>query len=126
MNELIKEIDRDYERELRVKMKYDSSNKATKVVKYSDSSVSFKYDESEDGKQRTEQFYKALAEERKAHYNKIFSLIIGQDDEYVKEEVGRRIAAMSEEKKQSIPKDELYRQVYNEVWDGSGIEGWWD
>ena len=126
MNELIKEIERDYERELRVKMKYDSSNKATKVVKYSDGSVSFKYDESEDGKQRTEQFYEALKEERKAHFNKIFSLIIGQDDDYIKEEIKRRISALPNEKKQSTPERELYHQIYNEVWDGSGIEGWWD
>ena len=126
MNELIKEIERDYEKELRKKMNYDSSFKATKVVRYSDGSVSFQSDETEEEKQKTEEFYKALAEERKAHYNKIFSLIIGQDDEYIKAEVDRRIAAIPEEKKQSIPKNELYHQVYNEVWDGSGIEGWWD
>ena len=126
MSELIREIERDYEQELQDMMNYDSSTKATKVVKYADGSVSFKYDESEEEKQKTEQFYKALAEERKAHYNRIFSLIIGQDDEYIKEEVEKRIAALPEDKKQSTPKSELYRQIYNEVWDGSGIEGWWD
>ena len=126
MNALIKEIERDYEQDLRDRMNYDSSSKATKVVKYSDGSVSFKYDETDEEKQKTEQFYKALAEERKVHYNKIFSLIIGQDDESIKEEVDKRITAMPEEKIQSMSKNDLYRQVYNEVWDGSGIEGWWD
>lgn len=126
MHELIKEIERDYEQELRDKMNYNSSYKNSKVVKYADGSVLFHNDESEEEKQKTEQFYKALAEERKAHYNKIFSLIIGQDDENIQEEVEKRIAAIPEEKKQSTPKSELYHQIYNEVWDGSGIEGWWD
>ena len=126
MNELIKEIERDYEQELKDKMDYGHLHSATKVVKYSDGSVSFDYDESEEEKQRTEQFYKALAEERKKHYNKIFRLIIGQDDEYIKGEVEKRMAEMPEEKKKSMSESELYQQVYNEVWDGSGIEGWWD
>ena len=88
--------------------------------------MSFQHDESDEEKQRIEQFYKTLAEERKAHYNKIFSLIIGQDDMYIRDEVDRRITALPEEQKQSMPESELYQKVYNEVWDGSGIEGWWD
>ena len=47
-------------------------------------------------------------------------------DEEIKAEIDRRIAAMSEEEKKSIPENELRYKVYNEVWDGSGIEGWWD
>ena len=126
MNELIKEIDRDYEHDLKEKMNYDYLSKSEKVVKYSDGSISFQSEDTEEEKRKTEEFYKALVNERKEHYNKIFSLIIGQDDDEIKKEVERRIAAISEEEKQSISKSELYHQVYNEVWDGSGIEGWWD
>ena len=57
---------------------------------------------------------------------RIFDLIIGQDSEWISQEVDRRIAAMSEKEKQSIPENELRHKVYYEVWDGSGIEGWYD
>lgn len=60
------------------------------------------------------------------HYQKIFDLIIGQDDEDIKKEIERRMAAMSEEEKNSMSEGELYRKLYMEVWDGSGIEGWYD
>lgn len=125
MKALITEIERDYEEDVRKRLKYDYKV-GGKVTKYSDGSVLFHNEENEEEKQKTEQFYEALKEERKAHYNKIFSLIIGQDEEFVKKEVERRIAALPEEKKRSIPKDELYYKIHNEVWDGSGIEGWWD
>ena len=60
------------------------------------------------------------------HYQKIFDLIIGQDEEDIKAEIERRIAAMSEEEKKSMSEGELYSKLYMEVWDGSGIEGWYD
>lgn len=64
--------------------------------------------------------------ERKLHYQKIFDLIIGQSNEDIEKEIERRIAMMPEEEKQSMSKGELQRKVYMEVWDGSGIEGWYD
>ena len=53
-------------------------------------------------------------------------MIIGQSREDIEEEIERRIAAISEEEKKSMSKAELYRKVYMDVWDGSGIEGWYD
>ena len=46
-------------------------------------------------------------------------------DEWEKE-IERRITAMSEDEKNSMSEGELHRKVYMEVWDGSGIEGWYD
>lgn len=125
MRELIKEIDRDYEEELREKLNYKAMEN-TKITKFSDGSVEFEDNDKEAAEKKAKEFYTALAKERKAHYNKIFSLIIGQDDEEIKAEIDRRIAAMSEEEKKSISENELRYKLYNEVWDGSGIEGWWD
>lgn len=126
MNELIKEIDRDYEKELEDKMNYHHPNRVRKVTKFADGSVLFDYEDDEAAEQQRKDFYEALAKERENHYKKIFYLIQGQDDEQIREEVEKRIAAMSEEEKQSLSKDGLYQQVYNQVQDGSGIESWWD
>lgn len=126
MRELIKEIERDYEEELREKMKYNFHDRKEKVIKYADGSVSFESFPTEEEKKRTEEYYKSLAQERINHYNRIFHLILGQEEEAIAKEVEARIAAMSEDEKKAMPESELYRKVYNEVWDGSGIEGWWD
>lgn len=123
---LIKEIERDYEQELTERMNYSPHSKKQKVTKYSDGSVSFESFPTEEEEKRTEEYYEALPKERKAHYQRIFDLIIGQDNEWISQEIERRIAAMSEEEKKSIPEKELRHKVYYEVWDGSGIEGWWD
>ena len=125
MQELIKEIDRDYDEELREKLNYNTRERK-KITKFSDGSVSFEDVDKEAAEKKAKEFFTALAKERKAHYNKIFSLIIGQDNEDIKAEVDRRIAAMPEEERKSMPENELRHKVYNEVWDGSGIEGWWD
>ena len=49
-----------------------------------------------------------------------------REENPLSKEVERRIATMTEEEKRSIPENELRHKVYYEVWDGSGIEGWWD
>ena len=84
------------------------------------------HNDNEEHNKQTHIYFEEVAKERKAHYQKIFDLIIGQDSEWISQEVDRRIAAMSEEEKQSIPENELRHNVYYEVWDGSGIEGWYD
>jgi len=126
MRELIKEIDRDYEEELKEKMHYNHHDKKEKVIKYADGSVSFESFPTEEQKKRTSDYYKALRQERINHYNRIFNLLLGQEEEVIAKEVKARIAAMSEEEKKTMPESELYHKIYNEVWDGSGIEGWWD
>lgn len=123
---LIKEIDRDYETELEEKMNYNPNSKKQKVTKYSDGSISFESFPTNEEKKLEEEFFETLPKERKAHYQRIFDLIIGQDNEWISQEMERRIAAMSEEEKKSIPEKELRHKVYYEIWDGSGIEGWWD
>ena len=124
MKALIAEIERDYEEDVRERINYHHRN-GGRVTKYADGSVCFHNDDEEHNKQ-THNYFEEVKNERKAHYQKIFDLIIGQDDEWISQEVDRRIAAMPEEEKKSIPEDELRRKVYNEIWDGSGIEGWYD
>ena len=124
MRALIAEIDRDYEAEVRERMKFVRKNSG-RVTKYADGSVCFHHDR-EGYEDELHKLFEEIAKERKLHYQKIFDLIIGQDQHDIEKEIERRIAAMSEEEKKSISKAELYRKVYMSVWDGSGIEGWYD
>ena len=124
MRALIEEIDRDYDEEVRERLNYDY-RKGGRVTEYADGSICFHNDDEEHEKE-TDKLFEEIAKERKLHYQKIFDLIIGQDREDIKKEMERRIAAMPEEEKQAMSKGELNRKVYMEVWDGSGIEGWYD
>lgn len=125
MKALIAELDRDYEEEVRERLNYSYKKSKGRVTKYADGSICFHNDDEEHNKQ-TNNYFEEVAKERKAHYQKIFDLIIGQDSEWLSQEIDRRIAAMPEEEKKSIPENELHHKVYYEVWDGSGIEGWYD
>ena len=124
MRALITEIDRDYEEEVYERLNFEHRNSG-RVTKYADGSVCFHHDD-EESNNAYHKLSEEIAKERKLHYQKIFDLIIGQDDEDIKKEIERRIAAMSEEEKNSMSEGELYRKLYMEVWDGSGIEGWYD
>ena len=124
MKALIAEIDRDYEEDVRKRTNYNYRN-GGRVTKYADGSVCFHNDDEEHNKQ-THNYFEEVAKERKVHYQRIFDLIIGKDQEWINQEVERRIATMTEEEKRSIPENELRHKVYYEVRDGSGIEGWWD
>lgn len=124
MKALIAEIDRDYEEEVRERLNYDY-RRGGRVTEYADGSVCFHNDD-EESNNEYHKLSEEIAKERKLHYQKIFDLIIGQDDEDIKKEIERRMAAMSEEEKKSMSEGELYRKLYMEVWDGSGIEGWYD
>lgn len=124
MKALIAEIERDYEEDVRERVNYQFRN-GGRVTKYADGSICFHNDNEEYNKQ-THNYFEEVRKERKAHYQKIFDLIIGQDDEWISQEVDRRIAAMPKEEKKAILEDELRYKVYMEVWDGSGIEGWYD
>ena len=124
MRALIAEIDRDYEEEVYERLNFERRNSG-RVTEYADGSVCFHHDRVGYEDER-HNLFEEIAKERKLHYQKIFDLIIGQDDEDIKKEIERRMAAMSEEEKKSMSKGELYRKLYMEVWDGSGIEGWYD
>lgn len=124
MKALIAEIDRDYDEEVRERIKFDRRNSG-RVTKYADGSVCFHHD-SEGYKDELHKLFEEIAKERKLHYQKIFDLIIGQSKEDIEKEMERRIAMMPEKEKQSMSKAELNHKVYMEVWDGSGIEGWYD
>ncbi len=67
-------------------------------------------------------YYAALKRTRKAHYNKIFKLIIGQDEDKLNQMVKAKYEALSEEEKGKFN----HYEAYVELFDGSGIEGWWD
>lgn len=125
MQTLIKEIDRDYEEDVRQRLNYEYMDSG-KVSLYADGSVCFHGDDSEEHQKKTDEYYAEVKKERKAHYQKIFDLIIGQDNDDVQKEIERRMNEIPEEEKKSMSESELYTKIYNEVWDGSGIEGWWD
>ena len=124
MRALIAEMDRDYKDEVYERLNFERRNSG-RVTEYADGSVCFHHDRVgyED---EWHNLFEEIAKERKLHYQKIFDLIIGQDEEDIKKEIERRMAAMSEEEKNSMSEGELYRKLYMEVWDGSGIEGWYD
>lgn len=124
MRALIAEIDRVYEEEVYERLNFERMNSG-RVTEYADGSVCFHHD-GEESNNEYHKLFEEIAKERKLHYQKIFDLIIGQDDEDIKKEIERRMAAMSEEEKNSMSEGELYRKLYMEVWDGSGIEGWYD
>lgn len=69
-----------------------------------------------------ERYYAELKRTRKAHYNKIFKLIIGQDEDKLNQMVKAKYEALSEEEKGKFN----HYEAYVELFDGSGIEGWWD
>lgn len=124
MRALIAEIDRNYEDEVRERMNFERKNSG-RVTKYADGSVCFHHDR-EGYEDELHNLFEEIAKERKLHYQKIFDLILGQDQEDIKKEMERRIAAMPEEEKKTMSKAELHRKVYMDIWDGSGIEGWYD
>lgn len=124
MKALVAEIERDYAEDVRKRTNYDHRN-GGRVTKHADGSVCFHNDNEEYNKQ-SDNYFEEVKKERKAHYQRIFDLIIGQDSEWLSQEVDRRIAAMPEEEKNAFPEAELRHKMYMEVWDGSGIEGWYD
>lgn len=127
MKALIAEIDRDYEEELREKLGYDCLSSG-KVTLYADGSVRFHGDKTKEDEKKSKEFYKELAKERKRHYQKIFDLIIGKDTEELNKEYNKRVKELTS-KENSLSEEELLeakRKIWDEINDGSGIEGWWD
>lgn len=126
MRELIKEAKRDYESELSEKygMCGSLTDSCTKVTEYSDGSVSFEYPDDEAKKKKWQKYIKALKKERKAHYDKIFKLIVGQDYADIKEEIDKRISESGITDEEEISK--MRTELYYELYDGSGYEDWWD
>ena len=93
-----------------------------KIVKYSDGSVAHICTDEEAYAKDRERYHAALKKARKAHYDKIFKLIVGQDDDKIGQMVKAKYEALSEEEKKEF---DSYA-AYVELFDGSGIEGWWD
>lgn len=126
MNALVAEIERDYEEDVRQRLNY-SYKSGGKVTEYADGSVCFHGDDSKERGKETKRYYAEVAKERKLHYQKIFDLIIGQDNDVIEKEIRKRFDALQDKPKKGTPEySELYAKFWNEVWDGSGIEGWWD
>ena len=117
---LIDEIKRDYEADVDKQLSRDEY--LEKIVKYSDGSVSFNYKDDETVVKAKERYTNALKKARKAHYNKIFKLILGQDDDKLNQMVKEKYESLSEEEKKKFN----FYDAHVELFDGSGIEGWWD
>lgn len=124
---LVEELGRDYENEVYERhYKNNFSGDIEKIVKYDDGSVLYEYKEkTEDEKNNHDSCLKDLAKTRKEHFNKIFKLIQGQDSDKLRKQVNARIESMSDEEKKDYS-DNGYYKIHTELFDGSGIEDWWD
>lgn len=120
IKELISEIKRDYEDE--VDKRFTRDDYLEKIVKYSDGSVSFKYKDDKAIAKAKERHANALKKARKAHYDKIFKLILGQDDDKLSQIVKEKYESLSEEEQKNFDSYDAHIELF----DGSGIEGWWD
>jgi len=120
IKELIAEIKRDYEEEIDERFTRDEY--LEKIVKYSDGSVAFKYKNDETIIKAKERRVNALKRAHKAHYDKIFKLILGQDNDKLNQMVKEKYESLSEEEKKNFNSYDAYVELF----DGSGIEGWWD
>lgn len=120
IKELIDEIKRDYEEE--VDKRFTRDTYLEKIVKYSDGSVAFKYKDDETIENAKERHINALKKARKVHYNKIFKLILGQDNDKLNQMVKEKYESLSEDEKKNFDSYDAYVELF----DGSGIEGWWD
>ena len=116
IKELIAEIKRDYEEE--VDKQFTREDYFEKIIKYSDGSAAFKYKDDETIAKVKKRHDTALKKARKAHYDKIFKLILGQDTDKLKQMVKEKYVSSSEEERNS------FYDTYVELFDGSGIEGW--
>lgn len=66
-------------------------------------------------------YYAELKKARNEHYEKIFRFIVGQDEDKLNQMVKAKYETLSEEEKEKFD----YFSSYVELFDGSGIEGWW-
>jgi len=118
---LITEIELDYEDAVDKRFSNIHSYFG-KIIKYSDGSVAHICTDEESCAKDHERYHAALKKARKAHYDKIFKLIVGQDDDKLNQMVKTKYDALSEEEKKEFD----FYAAHVELFDGSGIEGWWD
>ena len=119
INELVAELEHDYEDDVYNRLKHQT-NPIKTITEYSDGSVCFEYIDSDEIKKHNKKYIDTLRKERKAHFNKIFKIIEGQDNDKLGEETNKILA----EKPENDPR--TFEDIYNELFDGTGIEGWWD
>lgn len=126
MRELVTLLRTDYEDGLNEKyLRQGKEDVITHVTEYEDGSIGFEVKDEKSRKieqEALQRFEKALEEARKKHYNRIFEIIRGQDIEKL---VVKKIG----EKQETETLEEYhkrYREAYDELYDGTGIEGWWD
>lgn len=127
ITKLIAELDRDYEHEVYEKYhRHEQFGKdVKKIVEYEDGSVSFSFNEDEETKKRDNAYKNAVVKARKEHYKTIFDLILGQDFDKLWKEVDKKFAELPEDE-QKDPNQTKHYEIYAQLFDGSGIEGWWD
>lgn len=126
MRELVALLRTDYEDGLDDKyLIQGKENVLTHVTEYEDGSIGFEVRDEESKKIKEnslKQFEKALKDAREKHYKRIFEIIRGQDIEKL---VVKKIG----EKRENETLEEYnrrYHEAYDELFDGTGIEGWWD
>lgn len=126
MRELVALLRTDYEDGLGDKyLIHGKEDVVTHVTEYEDGSVGFEVKDEKSRKieqEALQRFEKALKEARKKHYNRIFEIIRGQDIEKLV------VKKIGEKKETEILEEYLkrYHEAYYELFDGTGIEGWWD
>ena len=127
IRELVEELGRDYEDEVSEKYgRHDAFGESVKqIVEYEDGSVMFDFKEDEETKKKEKEYEEAVVQARKEHYDKIHRLIVGQDMEQLYEESNAKFAALPPEE-QEDPHYTKRHEIYAELFDGTGLEGWWD
>lgn len=120
----------NYDYEDAVFEKYYGGNETKKsyhVRKYEDGSVGFKDISSEEETLKWEELNKkyreALQKAKTKHYNRIFRLIQGQNQDECEKLYNEEKERLTEDKKDDW--NELAK-ISDKVYDGTGIETWWD
>jgi len=129
IRELIGLLLRDYEGELNDKyFSHDDDGVITHITQYDDGSVGMNVIDEESKKIRennVKQYSLEYKKTREEIFNRIFELVKGQDCDAVWEQARKDIG----KKKKDETEQEYHQrheQRYYELFDGTGIEGWWD
>ena len=120
IRELLAELGKDYKDDVETDDPFGDN--IEKIVEYEDGSVAFSFKEDEETKEKEKAHEEAVEAARKAHYEKIFRLLIGQDMKVLHDEVTKRFKELNEDDPHYTRRSKIFAELY----DGSGIEGWWD
>ena len=130
IRELVTLLRNGYEDEVNDKyLGVGEENVITHVSEHEDGSIGFETVD-EESKKIKEASHKKYIEEyqkaRKAYYDRIFEIIRGQDEKCNSPEIIKAKIGDKRENETYEQYQKRYEDCYYELFDGTGIEGWWD